>query len=111
MSVARMVEQLRLYLTGWRGYFGFCETPSVLRDLDSWIRRRLRCFQWKQWKRGTTRFAELRQRGVGQDLAARTAGSSRGLWHISRSPALSIALPGAYFDSLGLPKLYATRQV
>ena len=91
--------------TVWRGYFSFCETPSVLTGLDSWIRRRLRCFQWKQWKRGTTRFAELRKRGVGKDLAAQTAGSSRGLWHISRSPALSIALPGAYFTSLGLPTL------
>jgi RNA-directed DNA polymerase len=110
-SLERMVEQLRLYLTGWRGYFGFCQTPSVLEGLDSWIRRRLRCFQWKQWKRGTTRFAELRQRGVGKDLAAQTAGSSRGLWHISRSPALSIALPGAYFDSLGLPQLNEPRNV
>lgn len=105
VSLERMVEQLRRYLIGWRGYFGFCQTPSVLRNLDSWIRRRLRCFQWKLWKRGKTRFAELRKRGVGKDLAAQTAGSSRGLWHISRSPALSIALPGAYFDSLGLPKL------
>ena len=111
VSLERMVEQLRLYLTGWRGYFGFCQTPSVLEGLDSWIRRRLRSLQWKQWKRGTTRFAELRQRGVGHDLAAQTAGSSRGLWHISRSPALSIALPGAYFDSLGLPKLNETRNV
>ena len=105
VSLEQMVQQLRLYLTGWRGYFGFCETPSVFRNLDSWIRRRLRCFQWKQWKRGTTRFAELRKRGVGKALAAQTAGSPRGLWHISRSPALSIALPGAYFDSLGLPRL------
>jgi RNA-directed DNA polymerase len=111
VSLARMVEQLRLYLTGWRGYFGYCQTPSVLRDLDSWISRRLRCFQWKQWKRGTTRFAELRKRGVGKDLAAQTAGSSRGLWHISRSPALNIALPGAYFASLGLPSLNETRNV
>lgn len=108
VSLQRMVEQLRRYLIGWRGYFGFCQTPSVLRDLDSWIRRRLRCFQWKLWKRGKTRFAELRRRGVGKDLAAQTAGSSRGLWHLSRSPALSIALPGAYFDSLGLPKLSDT---
>jgi RNA-directed DNA polymerase len=111
ISLERMVAQLRRYLIGWRGYFGFCETPSVLRDLDSWIRRRLRCFQWKLWKRGKTRFAELRKRGVGKDLAAQTAGSSRGLWHISRSPALSIALPGAYFDSLGLPKLSESRPV
>jgi len=105
VSLAGIVAELARYLTGWRGYFSFCETPSVLTGLDSWIRRRLRCFQWKQWKRGTTRFAELRKRGVGKDLAAQTAGSSRGLWHISRSPALSIALPGAFFTSLGLPTL------
>lgn len=111
VSLQGMVDQLRRYLTGWRGYFGFCETPSVLDRLDSWIRRRLRCFQWKQWKRGKTRFAELRKRGVGKDLAAQTAGSSRGPWHISRSPALSIALPGAYFDSLGLPHLRVTKSV
>jgi len=111
ISLEQMVAQLRRYLIGWRGYFGFCQTPSVLRNLDSWIRRRLRCFQWKLWKRGKTRFAELRKRGVGKDLAAQTAGSSRGLWHISRSPALSIALPGAYFDSLGLPKLSGPKPV
>jgi RNA-directed DNA polymerase len=111
VSLEQMVQQLRRYLIGWRGYFGFCQTPSVLRNLDSWIRRRLRCFQWKQWKRGKTRFAELRKRGVGKDLAAQTAGSSRGLWHISRSPALSFALPGAYFDSLGLPHLDETKNV
>jgi len=111
VSLEQMVVQLRRYLIGWRGYFGFCQTPSVLSILDSWIRRRLRCFQWKLWKRGKTRFAELRKRGVGKDLAAQTAGSSRGLWHISRSPALSIALPGAYFDSLGLPKLSEPKPV
>jgi RNA-directed DNA polymerase len=111
VSLERMVEQLSRYLIGWRGYFGFCQTPSVLRDLDSWIHRRLRCFQWKQWKRGKTRFAELRQRGVGKDLAAQTAGSPHGPWHLSRSPALSFALPGAYFDSLGLPRLSGTRNV
>ena len=107
ISLERMVSQLRPYLTGWRNYFGFCQTPSVLRDLDSWVRRRLRCAVWKQWKRGTNRFAQLRGRGVGKDLAAQTAGSPHGPWHISRSPALSFALPNAYFDALGLPKLLA----
>jgi RNA-directed DNA polymerase len=109
VSLERMVAELRLYLTGWRGYFGFCETPSVLQGLDSWIRRRLRCFQWKQWRRGKTRFAELRKRGASKSQAATTAGSSRGLWHLSRSPTLNLALPGAYFDSLGLPTLNETR--
>jgi len=105
VSLQRMVEDLSRYLRGWRGYFGFCETPSVLRELDSWIRRRLRSVVWKQWKRGRKRFAELRARGVGKDLAAKTAGSCHGSWRLARSPALSIALPNAYFTSLGLPSL------
>jgi RNA-directed DNA polymerase len=107
VSLAQMAQDLATYLTGWRGYFGHCETPTVLRDLDSWIQRRLRSAVWKQWKRGPRRFTELRRRGVGHDLAAQTAGSPHGPWHLSRSPALHIALPGGYFDSLGLPRLLA----
>jgi RNA-directed DNA polymerase len=91
-SLEKIVEELSRYLIGWRGYFGFCETPSVLRSLDQWIRRRLRSVVWKQWKRGRTRFAELRRRGVAHDLAAQTAGSAHGPWRISNSPALAIAL-------------------
>ena len=109
VSLAHMVEQLSRYLIGWRGYFGFCETPSVLRNLDSWIRRRLRCVVWKQWKRGRKRFAELRHRGVGMDLAAQTAGSPHGPWRISRSPALSYALPNVFFTTLSLPSLVLSR--
>jgi RNA-directed DNA polymerase len=109
VSLPQMVTELAAYVRGWRGYFAFCETPTILRDLDSWIHRRLRCVVWKQWKRGRRRFAELRRLGVGRDLAAQTAGSPHGPWHISCSPALSYALPGAYFVSLGLPRLAAQR--
>lgn len=105
LDPAHLVHRLKLFLTGWRGYFGFCENPSMLRQLDSWLRRRLRMVFWRQWKRGRTRFAELRRRGVGRDLAAQTAGSAHGAWRLSRSPALSFALPNAYFISLGLPLL------
>ncbi len=105
LDLAHVVNRLRLFLTGWRGYFGFCETPSVLRKLDAWIRRRLRLVLWRQWKRGRTRFAELRRLGVGRDLAAQSAGSAHGPWRLSRSPALSFALPNTYFISLGLPSL------
>src|ERR1700722_1688696 len=87
-SLAQVVKQLAVYLRGWRGYFGFCQTPSVLRDLDPWLRRRLRAIVWKQWKRGSTRFVELRRRRVGCDLAATTAGSHHGPWRLSDSPAL-----------------------
>ncbi len=107
VSFRRMIDELSIYVRGWWGYFGFCQTPSVLEDLDSWIRRRLRSVIWKQWKRGRRRFAELRRRGVGRVLAAQTAGASHGPWRISRSPALSIAFPNAFFDSHDLPRLAA----
>ena len=77
----------------------------MLRSLDQWIRRRLRAIAWRQWKRGRTRFAELRRRGVGRDLAAQTAGSAHGPWRLSNSPALAAALPNAYLSSLGLASL------
>ena len=105
VSVETMAKQLGRYLTGWRGYFGFCQTPSVLQRLDRWLRRRLRLVIWKQWKYTRVRFAELHKRGVGKDLAAQTAGSAHGPWRLSNSPALTIALPNAYFASLGLPSL------
>jgi len=104
-SLQRVISDLRSYLLGWRGYFGFCQTPSVLRDFDSWIHRRLRCYAWKQWKTGKRRFAELRRLGIGKDLAAQTAGSSKRYWHISRSPALNMSLTRAHLLDLGLPLL------
>ncbi|MBV9265868.1 MAG: group II intron reverse transcriptase/maturase [Acidobacteriaceae bacterium] len=105
VSIERMAEELAVYLRGWIGYFGRCQTPSVLQTLEEWTRRRIRSAIWKQWKRGRTRFAELRKRGVGLDLAAQTAGSPHGPWRLAHSPALTIALPNAYFDSLGIPRL------
>jgi RNA-directed DNA polymerase len=103
--LAQIVDELSRYLIGWRGYFGFCETPSVLRRLDQWIRRRLRAIVWRQWKRGRTRFAALRRRGIGKDLAAQTAGSPHGPWRLSNSPALAIALSIASLGQLGLASL------
>ena len=105
ISLPQMVKQTTTYLRGWLGYFGDCQTPSVLRRLESWLRRRLRSVVWKQWKRGRTRFRELRKRNVSKDLAAQTAASPHGPWRIANSPALSIALPNAYFAALGLPPM------
>ena len=104
-SLLRVIGELGSYLIGWRGYFGHCQTPSVLRDLDSWVHRRLRSYAWKQWKTGKRRFKELRKLGVGKELAAQTAGSRKGIWHTSRSPALSFALPGRVLADLGVPLL------
>src|ERR1700740_2885208 len=64
MSLAQMTKELASYLRGWKGYFGYCQTPSVLQRLEEWIRRRLRSVIWKHWKRGSTRFVRLRQRNI-----------------------------------------------
>jgi RNA-directed DNA polymerase len=105
VSLLQMVEELAAYLRGWRAYFGFCETPTILRRLDKWIRRRLRAVVWKQWARPGTRFRELRKRGVNGKDAILTARSNRGPWRVTLTKALCWALPGAFFDSLGLPYL------
>ena len=104
-ALAQTVKELSVYLIGWRGYFGFCETPSVWHRLDEWVRRRLRAIVWAQWKSGRRRYAELRRHGVGRDLAAQTAGAPHGPWRLSNSPALTIALPKAFFGALGLPSV------
>ena len=106
-TMARIVKELRRFILGWRGYYGFSEVPSPLRDLDKWIRRRLRSYHWKQW--GRRGYRELRKRGVTRDLAWNTAKSAHGPWRLSRSPALAFALTARYFAGLGLPKLVEVR--
>jgi RNA-directed DNA polymerase len=108
-SLEQIIEKLSLYLKGWRGYFGFCQTLSVLRKLDEWIRRRLRAIVWTQWKRGPVRFDELRRCGVGRELALKTAGNPRGPWRLANSAALTMALPKTLFASLGLIFLASRR--
>jgi RNA-directed DNA polymerase len=105
ISLQQMTKELASYLRGWKGYFGFSQTPSVLQRLEEWIRRRLRSTIWKQWKRKQVRYVRLRQRHIGAALAAQTVGSPHGPWRIANSPALSSAFPIAYFDALGLPRL------
>ena len=104
-SLEQTTKELATYVRGWKSYFGFCQTPSVLQRLEAWMRRRLRSMIWKQWKRGKVRFVKLRQRNIGAALAAQTAGSPHGPWRLANSPALQVALPVAYFDALGLPRL------
>jgi RNA-directed DNA polymerase len=106
ISIETTVKRLATYMVGWRGYFGFCETPEVLIGLIRWVRLRLRCALWRQWKTPRRRRAALLQLGVRPRLAANTAGSGRGPWYLARSKALSVGASNAYFRSLGLPSLF-----
>jgi RNA-directed DNA polymerase len=102
-TMRQVVAELRTFILGWRGYFGFAEVRSPLRELDKWLRRRLRSYHWKQW--GRRGYRELRKRGISRDLAWNTAKSAHGPWRLRQSPALTIALPARYFAALGLPTL------
>mgnify|MGYP003333683308 CR=1 FL=1 len=105
ISMEERIKRLNLFLIGWKGYYGYSEAHSIFRDLDSWIRRRLRCIQWKYWKTYRRRREELLKLGVSEDHAQPSAWSSRGPWCMSHIPGIRIALNNKYFDSLGLYRL------
>ncbi len=106
VSIRATMDELAPYMRGWRNYFGFCQTPEVLISLTSWVRRKLRCALWRQWKTVRRRRAALLQLGVRPRLAANMAGSGRGPWYLALTKALNVGLSKAYFRSLGLPSLF-----
>ncbi len=103
--LSEIVAELREALLGWKAYFGVAEVLSPLRDLDKWIRRKLRCYHWKQW--GRAGYRELRRRGVSVREAWHTSKSAHGPWRLSKTPALALALPARYFSNWGLPTVAA----
>lgn len=101
ITIVRIVAELRETLLGWKAYFGIAEVLSPLRDIDKWVRRKLRCYLWRQW--GPAGYRELRKRGVTVREAWNTSRSAHGPWRLSRTPALAFALLLRYFNNLGLP--------
>ena len=108
-SLARTIETLNPVLRGWINYFRLAQNKGVLEDLDGWVRRRLRCLLWRQWKRPMTRQARLRALGIDAEAAWRTAWCGRGPWHSAGSRIAHLALPAQYFTRMGLLSL-ATQQ-
>jgi group II intron reverse transcriptase/maturase len=104
-TLLQVIADLRKSLLGWKAYFDIGEVLSPLRDLDKWIRRRLRSYVWKQW--GRKGYRMLRRLGVKRQLAWNTAKSAHGPWRLSASPALYYAMSKKYFKNLGLPELAA----
>jgi RNA-directed DNA polymerase len=104
-SITKVVALLRSYLVGWMSYFRLADTPGVFADVDKWLHRRLRMLMLKQWRRGPTMYRELKRRGIGGAALWIAARYGRSWWHVAAHKALNIALPGRYFESLGLPGL------
>jgi group II intron reverse transcriptase/maturase len=103
-NLSEVAAELRRYVPGWKAYFRLAQTPQVFRELDEWLRHRLRALQLKHWRRGTTMYRELRALGASRDQAAQVAGNARRWWHNSQL-ALNRIMPIAYFDRLGVPRL------
>jgi group II intron reverse transcriptase/maturase len=104
-SMQQVAQELGPYLRGWKEYFKLAATPNLLAGLDGWIHRRLRTVQLKQWKRGRTTFRELRARGLPEWLLRKGAGHGRRWWWAASLGAMHTALPGSYFERLGVPRL------
>ena len=103
-SMAQVVEKLRPYLLGWKAYFGMAQTPRVWRELDEWLRHRLRAIQLKHWKRPRAIYRELKALGARENVARQVAVNSRRWWRNS-DRLLKTVLTIAYFDGLGVPRL------
>lgn len=109
-SLSHAIEALNLLLRGWIGYFRLTESSGVLEDLDGWLRRRLRCLLWRQWKRPRTRARKLRALGLSAERARLSGGNGRGPWWNAGASHLNLVLPAAYFTRMGLVSLLAEQQ-
>lgn len=101
-SFQQVIGEISQYLRGWHGYYGIVFQPWLMRKLDSWIRRKLRCLAWVHWKTFKNRCRELRKRGIHARKAAQTAATRRGAWFISKLPGVQRALSVKHFQSVGL---------
>jgi RNA-directed DNA polymerase len=109
-SLARTIQDLNPLLRGWINYFRLTETKGVLEELDSWMRRRLRCLPWRQWKRPATRARKLRALGLSAERARLSGGNGHGPWWDAGASHMNLTLPAKYFTAKGLVSLLGTRQ-
>jgi group II intron reverse transcriptase/maturase len=104
-SMEQVARDLRSYLLGWKAYFGFAEVRTIFSELDAWVRRRLRALRLKQWKTGRRVYRKLRGRGIASPTAAKIASLRSRYAHVTKQPAIFVALPDSMFDAMGVPRL------
>ncbi|MGI5134385.1 group II intron reverse transcriptase/maturase [Streptomyces sp. CA-106110] len=110
IAMDERIAMLNRFMTGWMGYFQLSDASRPFRDLDEWLRRRMRQIRWKEWKIPRTRRANLRRLGISESFSHQWGNSSKAYWRIAGSPVLQRALPNAYWDDLGLLTLKPTWQ-
>ena len=105
VRLQRVLQELRTFTDGWVTYFRYARSPSLFKALDEWIRRRLRCYAWKQWKKPRKRARELLKAGVGRYAAWGMAYDGPGLWRAAGSPPMTKALSNSRLAELGYHSL------
>ncbi|HEY3689549.1 MAG TPA: group II intron maturase-specific domain-containing protein, partial [Pseudonocardiaceae bacterium] len=110
VAMAYRIDRINRFTTGWMAYFRLAGLASTFRDLDRWLRRRLRQIRWKEWKSTAAKRHNLRILGISEREARKWAGSSKGYWRVAGSGILSVSLPNAHWEHLGLKTLSHTRQ-
>ncbi len=110
VSMDYRIGRLNRFITGWMAYFRLAEPGTTFRDLDGWLRRRLRQVRWKEWKTTAAKRHNLRIRGISESNARKWGGSSKGYWRVAGSKVLQVSLPNAYWNRLGLKTLSQTWQ-
>ena len=109
-NLGKTIDALNPVLRGWMSYFRLTEVRGVLQELDGWIRRKLRCLLWRQWKRPATRNRKLQAAGLNEMRAWKSAGNGRGPWWNAGASHMKVTHPKSYFDALGLVSLLDTQQ-
>ena len=107
-SLTHVITELNPILRGWAAYFKLTETKRAMEELDGWVRHKLRCILWRQWKRPYTRARNLMKAGLTEERAFRSAFNQRGAWWNSGASHMNQAFPKLYFDRLGLVSLLDT---
>jgi group II intron reverse transcriptase/maturase len=111
VSMAYRIGRLNRFITGWMAYFRLADAQQrTFRDLDGWLRRRLRQVRWKEWKTTAAKRHNLRIRGISESNARKWAGSSKGYWRVAGSEILQVSLPNSYWNRLGLKTMSQTWQ-
>ena len=101
-SLEQVLGEVNRSMEGWLNYYAMADMRKNLKELAQWLRRRIRMYVWKQWKRVRTRYSELQRHGIPQEQAWQWANTRKGYWRVSKSPIMNRALPDKHLVSLGL---------
>lgn len=113
-SIEFVISKLNLFLTGWVNYYAVSEMKALIEEMTGWIRRKIRVYMWKQWKKVKTRFNNLQKLGIDKNKAWEFANTRKGLWRISSSPILQRTLTNDYIGKLGFKnpiKIYSDAHI